>query len=110
MPDQPLSLFITGGCTFEGKPFCHVRMGDREGSLTPAEVRALALGWLAAAEASEQDAMVVAELTDPTGVALPIDLAGAVVAGIRTRRGQIQGLGEIDQRPENMRMDQRDDG
>lgn len=82
------SLYIEAMCTPDGKPFCKVTAGDQVGQLTPAEVRIMALGWIATAEAAEQDAMVLAALTDPTGAAIPLEIAGAVVADIRQRRAE----------------------
>lgn len=102
------SINIEASSTPDGKPFCLVTVGDMKGQLTPGEVRVMALGWLATAEAAEQDAMVLTELTDPTGLQLPLELAAMVVNGIRQRRAEVQGLGEIDQEPNNMHIDQRE--
>lgn len=100
--DVPDKLTIQSASTPAGKPFCSIRWGAQSGQLTPGEVRATALAWLAAAEAAEQDAMVLLELTDPAGLSLPVDLAGAVVGGIRSRRVQAQQLGEVDADPTNL--------
>lgn len=98
--------------TPDGKPFCFVKaagqLGEMIGQLTPGEVRVMALAWLAAAEAAEQDAMVLAALTDPEGVGLPLDVAALVVADVRMRRAEVQGLGEIDAEPSNQTIDQRE--
>jgi hypothetical protein len=69
--------------------FCHVTAHGSDGSrfdgqLDPAEVRAMALGWLEAAEAADHDAAVLAELIER--VELDDINARAFVMGLRDRR------------------------
>lgn len=55
----------SGVSLFTGEGFCRVSMdGTPVGQLSPAEVREMALHWLAAADAAESDAAVLAELRD----------------------------------------------
>ena len=55
------------------------------GQLTPAEVRRLALDWLEAAEAAEQDAAVLRVVRK---LDLPDNLAGAVIIELRDSRAE----------------------
>jgi hypothetical protein len=53
-------IFISSGVNEKLEGFCTVSInnGDMLGQLSPAEVRALALQWLGAAEAAESDSLV----------------------------------------------------
>lgn len=53
-------IFISSGVNEQLEPFCTVSIngGDLLGQLSPKEVRGLALQWLEAAEAAEQDSLV----------------------------------------------------
>lgn len=53
-------IFISSGVNDQLEGFCTVSIngGDLLGQLTPKEVRGLALQWLEAAEAAEQDSLV----------------------------------------------------
>jgi len=55
------------------------------GQMSPAEVRMTALGWLAAAEAAESDAMVHAEMKE---AGLPNKTADGFIRALRTRRAK----------------------
>ena len=83
------SIHITSGVNSKGEGFCTVAarsQGDRRvllGQLTPEEVREMALAWLSAAEAAEQDAAV---LRCVRRLELPDELAGAVIAELRDSR------------------------
>lgn len=93
-PETLDEINVTSGLSaFDHSPFCLVEAvtttGRRvAGQLTPNEVRIMALHWLSAAEAADQDAMVFAELTDGTG--LDHELAGHVVASLRHRRADLK--------------------
>lgn len=50
-------IFYTSGVNREGMPFCHLRWGEESGQMTPDEVRGLAMGLFACAEAAESDAI-----------------------------------------------------
>lgn len=64
---QLAQVFISSGVNIEGDPFCHVECHGADvelhGQLAPDEVRQMALAWLQAAEAAEQDAIVYGILT-----------------------------------------------
>lgn len=53
-------IFISSGVNEQFEPFCTVSVngGDLLGQLSPQEVRDMALQWLGAAEAAEQDSLV----------------------------------------------------
>jgi hypothetical protein len=75
-----------------GEPFLSVvavTEGGRfiAGQLDPNEARQMALAWLAAAEAAEQDAAVLRCIRK---LELPDELAGAVVIELRNSRGDDQ--------------------
>lgn len=82
----------SGVSSTTGRPFCRVTAsigtpeGGREafGQLEPAEVRRMALDWLATAEAAESDAALVATLRDEVGI--PDAVIGHLLAGVRDRR------------------------
>lgn len=84
-PDRGLDIGIDSGVNEKLEPFCVVRLNGRgAGQLSPAEVRAMALQWLEAAEAAESDALVTAELVETAGLDLPT--AGRFIVGLRRRR------------------------
>ncbi len=86
-PDDGLDIEISSGLNKALKPFNTLFLnGKPAGQLAPDEVRAMALQWLEAAEAAEQDAMVVAEMTEGLGV--DIQTAGAFVQSLRKRRSK----------------------
>jgi hypothetical protein len=91
-PSATLSgVNIESGTNTEGKPFCHViataaNGWTMQGQLDPDEVRAMALAWLAAAEAAEQDGAV---LRTCLRLELPVHLAAAVVGELRKTRGRV---------------------
>lgn len=83
---------MENGVNKEGKPFVRVRAtgeGRRGqpvvlvGQLDPGEVREMAIGWLGAAEAAEQDAAVLRVLRR---LELPEELAGLVIVELRNSR------------------------
>lgn len=85
---QDINIF-SGVSVFDGKGFCHIEAvlddGTRlAGQLSPDEVRQMALGWLQAAEAAENDAAVHAELTETAGVSF--ETAGHFLLALRDRR------------------------
>ena len=86
MTDASTLAITSGVSAFDGTPFCLVTWGNKSGQLKPAEVRAMALHWLQAAEAAECDALLMAELRD--GVGLDLQTAGAVLMAVRGRREQ----------------------
>lgn len=74
-----------------GKPFCTIRATAEAGTvlvgqLAPAEVRGMALQFLEAAEAAEQDAHVFAELVEVVG--LDEEQAARFIAHLRSRRDE----------------------
>ncbi len=84
-PDRELNIGVDSGVNEKLEPFCIVRLNDRAaGQLSPAEVRAMALQWLEAAEAAESDALVVAELVETVGLDMPT--AGQFIMALRKRR------------------------
>ncbi len=86
-PDDGLNIEISSGLNKDLKPFNTIFLNEKPaGQLSPDEVRAMALQWLEAAEAAEQDAMVVAEMTEGLGV--DMQTAGAFVASLRKRRSK----------------------
>lgn len=81
-------IYITNGVNESGEPFltvaCHASDGRiMLGQLGPAEVRRLALHWLGAAEAAEQDAAVLRCFRK---LELPDTLAGGVITELRESR------------------------
>ncbi len=86
-PDDGLNIEISSGLNKALKPFNTIFLNEKPaGQLSPDEVRAMALQWLEAAEAAEQDAMVVAEMTQ--GLGIDLQTAGAFVASLRHRRSK----------------------
>ena len=81
------SIDVTSGVSmFDGKPFCMISLdGKPIGQLDPEEVRTMAMNWLAAAEAAESDAVVVAELR---GIGLEDNAVGAFLQALRSRRAE----------------------
>lgn len=79
-------LVVTSGVNGEGVGFCHVLVngGDLAGQMEPGEVRAMAMHWLAAADAAESDAAVFRVLRR-TGLGMAE--VGALIAGMRDERG-----------------------
>lgn len=79
---------LSGVSLFDGAGFCQVtaHLADGPsftGQLSPAEVRAMALQWLEAADASESDAAVVAELR---ALDTPDELVMGFLNALRRRR------------------------
>jgi len=79
---------LSGVSLFTGDGFCavtaHLADGPSfTGQLSPAEVRAMALQWLEAADAAESDAAVVAELRE---LGSPDDVCMAFLNALRRRR------------------------
>jgi hypothetical protein len=88
MNDDLEGIDVRSGVNHQGKGFCTIvatAQGGRMllGQLPPEEVRTMALAWLEAAEAAEQDAAVVRCIRK---LNLPDDLAGAIVAELRDDR------------------------
>jgi hypothetical protein len=86
--DDLESIDVRSGVNERGEPFLTVvamAAGGRMilGQLEPPEVRLMAMAWLEAAEAAEQDAAV---LRCVRKLELPEELAGAVVAELRNSR------------------------
>lgn len=79
----------SGVSAFTGEPFCRVGVLNEHGKqigfaqLPPSEVRGMALQWLSAADAAENDAAVWAELKS---VEIPEDVAGQFMMAVRRRR------------------------
>lgn len=83
-----IDVFITSGVNDKGEPFCTVAAHGEGGvillgQLHPDEVREHALGYLAAAEAAEQDAAVLRVVRQ---LDLPDLMAGLVVTELRESR------------------------
>lgn len=84
--DTPDTIHIISGVSaFTGEAFCAVRWNNENGQLSPDEVREMALHWLGAAEAAEQDAVVFKMLT--TDMELDIETAGRFLVRMRDLRG-----------------------
>lgn len=88
--DDLEGIDIRSGVNGRGEGFCTVVAradGGRMllGQLEPNEVREMALAWLAAAEAAEQDAAVLRCIRR---LGLPDDLAGTVIAELRDTRSE----------------------
>lgn len=83
------SVYVTSGVNERGAGFCSIAAHSRTGAvillgqLDPAEVRQMALAWLEAAEAADQDAAVLRCIRK---LELPEQLAGAVIAELRASR------------------------
>lgn len=77
---------LSGVSLFTGEGFVTLRWGAESGQLTPAEARTHALHLLEVAEAAECDAIVLAELTDPAGLALEQQTAATFLVSLRKRR------------------------
>ena len=82
------SIFITGGVNESGVAFltvaAHSASGDiLIGQVSPAEGRQLALHWLEAAEAADQDAAAWRTIKR---LGLPIELAASIVTELRNTR------------------------
>lgn len=82
------SIFITSGVNDDGKPFCTIAVHSTDrmvliGQMSPEELRGMALGWLGAAEAADQDAAVLRVLRD---LELPDQLAGMIITNLREYR------------------------
>ena len=85
------NVHISSGMTSEGKPFCTITVeGNKRiiavGQLPPRAVRAMALQWLCAAEAAEQDAAVYAVLSKTVGMSL--EAVAPIVMGMREERSR----------------------
>lgn len=90
MKEDLAAINVSSGVNEAGVGFCSVSAvteGGRIilGQLSPTEVRALALAWLEAAEAAEQDAAVLRVVRN---LELPDQLAAAVVVELRNTRGE----------------------
>lgn len=88
-PDHELSIEILSGVTAALEPFCQVLVqGQVAGQLPPAEVRAIALGWLVAAEAAESDSAVARMLAADMELDPPADLPviAHFIASLRQHR------------------------
>jgi hypothetical protein len=89
MADDDLrSIDVRSGVNERGEPFLTVVARAEGGSmimgqLDPEEVRQMALAWLGAAEAAEQDAAV---LRCVRKLELPDELAAAVIVELRNSR------------------------
>lgn len=86
--DDLASVFVSSGVNERGEGFCtasaHTQGGRIiVGQLSPEEVRMMALAWLGAAEAAEQDAAV---LRCVRKLGLPDELAGGIIAELRDTR------------------------
>jgi hypothetical protein len=86
--DDLASINVTNGVNEQGEPFLTITAvteGGRfvAGQLDPDEVRKMALAWLAAAEAAEQDAAVLRCIRK---LELPDQLAGAIMIELRNSR------------------------
>lgn len=79
------TIEVTSGVSaFTGEPFCHVQWGKESGQLTPNEVRQMALLWLGAAEAAEQDAIVFQLIREE--LEFPPELAAQFIQRMRAIR------------------------
>jgi hypothetical protein len=88
MNDDLAGIDVRSGVNEHGKGFCTIVATAQGGhmllgQLEPEEVRTMALAWLGAAEAAEQDAAVLRCIRR---LGLPEDLAGAIVAELRDER------------------------
>lgn len=83
---QLKEIFIHSGLSDKLEGFCTISIngGDLLGQLSPDEVRGLALQWLAAAEAAEQDSIVASMLTKDIG--LDLNTALGFIVKMRDRR------------------------
>lgn len=98
------SIHVESGVSHRtGEPFCRVsaqgltrdvrpRVVELVGQLPPAEVRTMALGWLAAAEAAITDAAVFGLLTTTLG--MPPPAAMAFLGDLRAHRADLYLQGE----------------
>lgn len=81
------SVEVRSGVNEQGEGFCHIIIsidgGLHIGQLTPALMRSMAMDWLQAAEAAEQDAAVFRCIRK---LKLPDEMAGAVIAELRDTR------------------------
>ena len=78
-------LIESGVSAFTGEGFCRISVdGKAVGQLDPAEVRTMALHWLAAADAAESDAAVFAEMKTVTDE----KTAAGFLQALRDRRSQ----------------------
>jgi hypothetical protein len=82
-PADDLVLSIEAAVQDSGRPTCLLTWGDRRGHLTPGEVRALALSWLEAADAAENDATVLQVLED---LRVSAEIRQLLMAGLQERR------------------------
>jgi hypothetical protein len=83
------SIFITSGVNEEGNGFLTVAAHSTKreimvGQLDPETVRSMAMDWLGAAEAAEQDAAVLRVMRR---LELPDQVAGLVITELRESRG-----------------------
>jgi len=88
--DDLVEIHVASGVNEAGAGFCTITArggGGRIliGQLDPETVRTMALDWLGAAEAAEQDAAVLRVVRK---LGLPDDLAGAVIAELRDTRAE----------------------
>lgn len=82
------NVFITSGVNSAGEGFCTVAAHGDDGTillgqLSPSEVRGMALAWLEAGEAADQDAAVLRVIRK---LELPDELAGHVITELRASR------------------------
>lgn len=94
-PPELAGVHVASGISlYTGKGYCLIAAeltdGTRiTGQLDPDDVRELAHGWLAAAEAAESDAAVYAELIETIG--LDTNMAGGFIYALRERRNPPEG-------------------
>lgn len=82
VPTVDLSrIDLSSALSADGTPFLEIEVVGEDcvlyGQMLPEQVRAMALDWLTAAEASEQDALVFAVLVEEVEVD-PVDAAGTI--------------------------------
>ena len=86
--DDLTDIFISNGVNEDAKPFLTVAVhtGDQRvflAQMSPDEVRHMAMAWLEAAEAAEQDAATLRVIRK---LEMPDELAGAVIVELRNMR------------------------
>jgi hypothetical protein len=90
MTDDLASIYITSGVNEAGKGFLTVAAHSTAGhiligQLDPTTVRTMALDWLGAAEAAEQDASTLRVIRK---LELPDEVAGLVITELRQSRDE----------------------
>lgn len=83
--EEQASIFTESGVNLQGEAFCGIKWNNEYAQFTPDALRDLALVFLSAAEAAEQDSMLYRYLIEHTN--LTNEQSASVLAELRVFRG-----------------------